>query len=293
MRSLALLTLALFAGCSRLPGGAPVEALTVSEANLAGNPELGLSSEQAQRAAVAGLEGTRKFSLQKRGARVRLEVEHARRLPAPAPAREQAEVMVSLELLPDGEGERLLSEGLARRPMGEGTLDAEAREAAFGAALEGAVGEAALALNYQLEARKKPDAELIVDLGSTDARLRDYAVRVLADRRNPAAVPSLILRLSDDSPLIVQRAIGALVTIGDRRAVRPLIELSRKKPPQIVAQILYGLGSLGGAEAESFLYTLESGASDEEVRRAAAEAFADLRRKQSEAAARDPHTGSQ
>jgi HEAT repeat protein len=99
-------------------------------------------------------------------------------------------------------------------------------------------------------------------------------------------VPSLIARLNDDKQVVVLRAIGALVAIGDRRAVRPLIELTRKRPPQIVSQILYALGSLGGPEAESFLYTLESGAAEEEVRRAAAEAFADLRRKQTEAAHR-------
>ena len=280
-------------GCSKLPSGTPVEFLAVSEANLAGNPELGVSPEQARKLVLAGVESTRRFASGSHGARMRVEVEHARRI-AGLQSGELAEVMVSLELVAESDGDRLLAEGVSRKSVGEGgALDAESRAAAFEAALKGASQEAALALAYQLEARKKADAELIRDLGSPDARLRDYAVRVLADRRNPAAVPSLIARLNDESPVVVQRAIGALVTIGDRRAVRPLIDLTRRKPPQIVSQVLYGLGSLGGKEAEAFLYTLESGAPDEEVRRAAADAFADLRRKQSEAVARDTRPGAQ
>ena len=84
---------------------------------------------------------------------------------------------------------------------------------------------------------------------------------------------------------------GALRPQRPQRAVRFQSRDERRKPPQIVSQILYGLGSLGGSEAEAFLYTLESGAADEEVRRAAADAFADLRRKQTEAAAARPVVG--
>lgn len=286
-RSLTALALAAAFGCHRLPTGAiAVGSLHVSEANLAGAPELGISVDKAQAALRWALESTGKFAVRPRGARIRLEVEHARR--TASSSGEQAEVSVSLEMLPEGEGERLVAEGVSRRPA-DAALDPQARAAAFDAALRAAAGEAAQAIAYQVEARRKPDPELVRDLASADPRLRDYAVRVLADRRNPAVVPSLIARLNDESPVIVLRAIGALVAIGDKRAVRPLIELTKKRPAQVVAQILYALGSLGGPEAEAFLFTLESGSPDEEVRRAAAEAFADLRRKQTEAAARARH----
>lgn len=282
----AALAAVLCAACTRAPTGATaLGSVQVNEANLAANPDLGLSPDRAQLVLQGALEGSGKFALRSRGLRLRLDVEHARRVFAPGSEREAAEVLVSLELLPEGEGDRLLAEGLGRKLISDGS-GSEPRAAAFESALRTAVGDASLALAYQLEARKKTDVELIHDLSAAEPKLRDHAVRVLADRRNPAAVPSLIARLADESPVVVLRAIGALVAIGDRRAVRPLIELTRKRPPQIVSQILYALGSLGGAEAESFLYTLESGAAEEEVRRAAAEAFADLRRKQTEAAQR-------
>ncbi len=287
--------------CQRAPAGAvKVGALQLSEANLAASPELGASAEQARVALRNALEATHKFAVapdakDKMAARVRLEVESARRVLAPQtprdPEREQAEVLVSLELLlPDGHDalERLVAEGSARRPTpsdATGSPDPEGRLQAFEGAMEGALLEAATALSWQVEARKKSDADLEKDLTASDARVRDYAVRALAERRNPAAVPLLLARLDDDSPEVVRRAMGALVAIGDPRAVPRLIELTRKRPPGFVAEVLYALGSLGGDEAEAYLYTMESGAPDDEVRRAAHEALGDLRRRRDETAA--------
>ncbi len=262
--------------------------------------------EQARAALRVALEGTRKFTVATdtkdcAAARVRLEVESARRVLQPATPgstdREQAEVAVSLELLiPDGHGDsdRLVAEGISRRSTqadAVGGPDPEARLQAFEGAFEAAMVEAATALSWQVEARKKSDLNLEKDFSASDARVRDYAVRALAERRNPAAVPLLLARLDDESPEVVRRAMGALVAIGDPRAVRPLIDLTRKRPPQFVAEVLYALGSLGGGEAEAYLYTLESGAPDEEVRRAAHEALGDLRRRRDETAAapRSPH----
>src|SRR5216683_38727 len=163
--------------------------------------------------------------------------------------------------------------------------EAAVRLAAFEGALRGALDDAARGLAWQLESRRKTDDELSRDLGDGDPRVRDYAIRALADRRSPAVVPQLIARLEDDNPAVALRAVGALVAIGDRRAVEPLIEMTRKRPPQLVAQVLYALASLGGPTAEAFLYTLESGSPDDEVRHAATEALAELRRKRDESSA--------
>jgi hypothetical protein len=294
--------------CQRVPPGATiVDSLQASEGNLAGNPDLGVSPETARGALRVALESTGHFAVREVGpestskaARVRLQVESARRLFPVAVQlggpgdHELAEVAVLLELLlpiKGGDFERLVAEGFARKPAGaeDGPgIDAQSRGAAFESALGGAMREAATSLVWQMEARKKQDADLLRDLASPDARLRDYAIRALADRRNPAAVPYLIARLDDDSILMVRRAMGALVAIGDRRAVRPLIELTRRRPPQLVAEIIYALASLGGPEVEAFLYTLESGAPDEEVRRAATEAFDDLRKKREQNASAAP-----
>jgi hypothetical protein len=302
------------ASCARLaPNAVVIGQLQVSEPSLASAPELGVNAEKARQSLRTALEATRDFTVRevpnpKNAPRVRLEVEGARRLSAPVGSgspgsagaggsagsadsdREVAEVTVALELVvpgPQGEIERTVAESSSRRPTGAeavGGSDPEARQAAFEGAFDGALRDAAAGLAAQLEVRKKSDKDLERDLSSPNVRTRDYAVRLLADRRNPAAVPLLLARLQDESPEVVRRAMGALVTIGDQRAVGPLIGLTFRRPPQFVAEVLYSLGSLGGADAEAYLYTLERGAAEPEVRRAAVEALAELRRRREETA---------
>ncbi|HKC61220.1 MAG TPA: HEAT repeat domain-containing protein [Myxococcales bacterium] len=275
--------------CNRLPPGAvAVGTLSVSEANLTRVPELGLSVQQVRKELKTALERTRHFAFREgASARVRLEVESARRLAGGEGA--VADVQLILELTaasPEGDQERTVSEGAGRSTTAaDAGTEGAVRLAAFEGALRGALDDAARGLAWQLESRRKTDDELARDLGDADPRVRDYAIRALADRRSPAVVPQLIARLEDENPAVALRAVGALVAIGDRRAVEPLIEMTRKRPPQLVAQVLYALASLGGPTAEAFLYTLESGSPDDEVRHAATEALAELRRKRDESSA--------
>jgi hypothetical protein len=279
--------------CNRLPPGAvAVGTLAVSDGNLARVPELAMPAEQVRKEMKASLERTRHFALREGATgRVRLEVESARRLSGEEGA--VADVQLVLELTatsPEGDLERTVSEGAGRAASApDAGTEAALKVLAFDGALRGALDDAARGLAWQLESRRKTDDELSRDLGDADPRVRDYAIRALADRRSPAVVPQLIARLEDDNPAVALRAVGALVAIGDRRAVEPLIEMTRKRPPQLVAQVLYALASLGGPTAEAFLYTLESGAPDDEVRHAATDALAELRRKRDEASAHDVH----
>jgi HEAT repeat protein len=295
----ALLLLGAACKPSARAGALQVGQITVSETGLAGKPEIGESGDHLRAELQQLLEATGTFSVRGDGpVTIRMEIDRAQRVFAPVPMvaegqsppeREMAEVAINLEMLssgPQGEMDRLLAEGEARRPTGaDDTLDPAARHAAFDSALDAAMSEAVVALKDQIEARRKTDDQLIADLSAGDARVRDYAIRVLAERRSPAAVPQLIARLSDPNPDVARRAAGALIAVGDRRAVRPLIDITRKRRPEDVGPILYAIGSLGGPEAEAYLFTLESGSPDEEIRRAAQGAYADLvRRKQEEAA---------
>jgi len=282
------------------PGTVLVGSVAVNEAGLAGKPEIGESAPQLRRELQQALEGTGRFAVREGGpVQVRLEVDRAQRTVAPAPMaapgqlapdREMAEVAITLEMTSlgaQGDVDRLIAEGEARRPTGaDDSLDPAARHAAFDAAMDAALREAVLALRDQVDARRKSEKELLADLAAPDARVRDYAIRVLADRRSPAAVPQLIVRLQDENPEVARRAAGALIAIGDRRAVRPLIEMTRKRRPEDAGPLLYAISSLGGPEAEAFLFTLESGAPDEEIRRAARGAYQDLLRRKQEDAAR-------
>lgn len=248
--------------------------------------ELGLQGDDLRRAALEALRATGGFAVPEgeppsSGPRCRATVAlldarlATRRAPdgPPESAVTRMEVALEMQVEPVG-GEGF---GEAAR-WGEPIREGEAPAAALRRAVSGAAGKAAGALALGVAETRKPDAEVIRDLDSGDPRLRDYAVRVLADRRNPAAVPRLVARLRDPDPEVVERAVGALGQIRDSRAVVPLIELTYRREPPFVAQLARIIGDIGGPEAEAFLATLASGHADASVRRAAREALADLRR---------------
>ncbi len=274
--------------------------VAVSEASLSGKPEIAESAENLRNEVRAALEASGRFRVREGGpVHIQLEIDRAQRTLAMPPVidpskplveQEMAEVSVTLEMTSTKEKfelERLVAEGAARRPTNaDDSLDPAARHAAFDAALDAALRDAVEALCAQIDARNKSEEALLKDLTADDPRIRDYAIRELESRRSPAAVPHLIARLQDPNPVVARRAVGALVAIGDRRAVGPLIELTRHRRPEDAGPTLYAIGSLGGPEAEAFLFTLESGASDEETRRAARDAYEGLVRRKKEDAAR-------
>jgi len=193
----------------------------------------------------------------------------------PESAVPRMDVAVELELsFPEGR-ETLREAARWSEPVKQG----EKPVAALHRAIGGASRKAASALALALSEAEKPDAELIRDLEVGDARIRDYAVRILAARKSPAAVPALVTRLRDPDPDVVERAVGALAEIRDPRAVEPLIELTQRREGPFVAQLVRIIGDIGGSEAEAFLGTLAAGHPEPMVREAAREALGVARRR--------------
>jgi hypothetical protein len=124
---------------------------------------------------------------------------------------------------------------------------------------------------------EKDSAAMIGALADSDARLREFAIDRLGERKIAAAVEPLIARLTaEDDPSLVLRIVGALVVIHDDRAVDPLITLTHRKDAEFVMQIVYALGALGSRQAEAYLVTMASGHPDDDVRGAAKQALAEL-----------------
>jgi hypothetical protein len=241
---------------------------------------LGLDRDELRRTALEAFAGTPGFragpgepGAKDRRCRATFSLLDARARPAAAGA--EVEVLVSLEVdVADG------PEGLREVVRNAETLrPGDDPRAGLRRALGGAAGRAAAGLALALAEASKPDAEVLRDLESADPKVRDLAVQVLAERRNPAALPGLVARLKDPDPELVDRAVGALARLRDPRAVPPLIELTRRREGAYVAQLVRIVGDIGGADAEAWLETLRAGHPDEEVRDAAARALADLRRR--------------
>lgn len=213
--------------------------------------------------------------------RARIDVLEVRLLAGAASGAARAEVTIEIELAPsDGADGARRETGRAAVGLGDARVPQEAWLAAVGQAARRAAD--GLALSFAEEA--KPAEALIADLSSTDARVREHAIRVLGDRRARAAVPALVARLREEDPRLATRIVGALAQIGDERAVPALIDLSRSADPAATARLARIVGDIGGAEAEGYLLTLESGHQDRRVRSAAREALAEMKARADEAA---------
>lgn len=127
-----------------------------------------------------------------------------------------------------------------------------------------------------LEAARKPPDALVADLNGEDSGLREAALRVLVERRDPRAFHGLAAELSETDPMRLRRTIGLAVELGDPRAVPLLITLAQDREPSLLREIVYALAALGGREAQSYLFTIASGHDSPAVRAMAEEALEQL-----------------
>ncbi len=105
------------------------------------------------------------------------------------------------------------------------------------------------------------------------------AIEIAAVRRLKAAVPALIALLEHEAQPISDRAIGALVAIGDRRAVKPLTRLTKFSDTARMAKVIDGIGALGGKEAKEYLEFVAVGHEDADIKNLAREALERMTRK--------------
>jgi hypothetical protein len=180
-----------------------------------------------------------------------------------------------------------------------GSEDPQSRRGAMRLALSSALDQVVGLAHLQLAAIEKSDPALVKDLAAKDPRAREFAVRVLSARKNPAVERALIDKLQGSDPDAVRRAIGALVELKNAGAVPSLIDLAKGKDPSFVREIIFALGEIGGDEAEAYLYTVAEGHDQPAVRAAAQKALDELRAKTRSAgradskANRQPPGGSQ
>lgn len=284
-----LFLLLALAGCkdARL---AYVDRLLVSDGD-AGSQRLGLSSERIAASAREALQEHGRIGLvdpDKGGTgdqapwHARVELVYVRTLPPViAPAADdgvqpmRAEVAVELTLT-HGAGSRIVGEGRAQHEFLAGGAE-DARSKAFATALDEALADASKQVGLHLETAGKTDEQLVSDLASGEAQRREYALRVLADRKSPVALPHLLERLNDPDRTVQLRAVGGLVAVGNPQAVPALVEATLGRDPSFVVQVIYALAEIGGEEAEAYLFTASTGHTEEMVREAASEALASLR----------------
>jgi hypothetical protein len=262
----------------------PVEHVSLEGKTVVDNGLLGLAPSDVHELFTRTLRDSRRFQLleeekDEKARRVQgawsltLELPFTREALKDGSAYSIAEVGVTLEMERQGgeTDQRYQVVGLGEVRV-EGK-DAEARRKALRHALRQALTQVAQAGALQLAAVDRPDGALLQDLHSQDDRVREFALRVLADRRNPAAAPLLIRQLEDEEPQRVRQAIGALAEMKARKAVPALIELVKDREIGFVQEVVFAIGEIGGTEAEAYLFTVAQGHDQPDVQAAAQQAL--------------------
>lgn len=159
----------------------------------------------------------------------------------------------------------------------------EDRREATVRAVEGVLDDLAASAGALVKASGMKDEELVkvlddkaADAGS-ELRLKRFAVKVLADRKNPAAVPALLEQLKDDDLDEVRQAIGALVELKDPRAASAMIDAAHSRDNLFQREVVFALGAIGGEEAEAYLFTMAQGHDEPAIRAAAQQALDELK----------------
>jgi len=277
-----LMALLLGACRSREPSF-PVERLTIEGATVVDNALLGWAPSDIQVLFADQLRQSRRFELLEEGKEKGRRVEGAWSL--------TLELPFTREALKDGSPVSIAEVGatlvLERRDadpeqhyqvvgLGEARVegkDTETRRKALREALRRALTQVTEAAVLQLKAADRPDGALQQDLLSNDERVREYALRVLAERRHPAAAPLLIRQLEDDNPREVRRAIGVLAEMKAPAAVPALIELMKDREIGFAQEVVFAIGEIGGTEAEAYLFTVAQGHDQPDVQAAAQQAL--------------------
>lgn len=105
------------------------------------------------------------------------------------------------------------------------------------------------------------------------SELRADAARVVAARKVVEEVPAVIALLADEDETVRDAALGALVTLRDRRAVPALTKTRSMRDLREMGKIIEALAMLGGQEAQDYLAFVAGAHENEELRRLAAEAL--------------------
>jgi len=126
-------------------------------------------------------------------------------------------------------------------------------------------------------------AALVADGGE----LREEAIRIIGERQLRAEVPTLLKLLSDQDETIRDAALGALIAMRERSAVRELTQSRSLRDRREMRKIIEAISILGGQEADEYLSFIAATHDDDEIRAAAAAARTRLQRR-SEAGAPGP-----
>jgi hypothetical protein len=131
--------------------------------------------------------------------------------------------------------------------------------------------------------RQATPADLHAAIAADGGELRLEAIRAIGERHLTSESATLLALLDDPDETTSDAALGALIALGDRRAVSSLTRSRSLRDRREMRKIIEAIAILGGQEADDYLSFVASSHDDEEIRAEAAAARARLQRRQSDA----------
>jgi hypothetical protein len=131
-----------------------------------------------------------------------------------------------------------------------------------------------------------PPAAVHAALVADGGELREEAIRAVGERHLHEEAPTLLALLDDPDEPTRDAALGALIALGDRRAVSALTRSRSLHDRHEMRKIIEAISILGGQEAEDYLSFVAATHDDDEIRAAAAAARARLARRAGEGGAK-------
>jgi hypothetical protein len=280
-RTLAALLLASSCGCARKAAApAPrVVDLRVAEESGGEAPDgAALAQRIAERMRAAGVAVALDGAEPRPGADYRLKASYLSGA-GDAPCRMRARIVEQLTRIGGEVGEPPIeSRVVADRDLPGCAPGAALPPAALRAHLERALDDATQGLVAALRLHVADRREVEAALRGSDEGLRAEAIRVSAARKDATLVPPLVALLSSEDRAVRDEALGALVEIGDRRAVKPISRIVRFQETDELPKVIDALGALGGDEARAYLEFVLSAHDDPEIRTLAREALGRMER---------------
>lgn len=228
----------------------------------------------------------------------------AARPDAGAPVRAEVDVRIigeTVEVGPNGEARARVALAIASHPSdgpgalsaaldgagtqryatrgrgGAGGMDGQTVETALAARIAGALIDGFAARQRLHEGAP---AAVHAALSADGGELREEAIRVVGERGLRDEAPRLLALLDDPDERTRDAALGALIALGDRRAVSVLTRSRSLRDRREMRKIIEAVSILGGQEADDYLSFVAASHDDDDIRAAAAAARERLLRRQ-------------
>jgi len=155
-------------------------------------------------------------------------------------------------------------EAVGQAPMAK--QDADGARSAFQRLAYRTVGDLLLAYATRQKLWEGSVLEIAAALKSAEGDVRVEALRIVAARSLRNEIPTVLRLLSDEDENVRDAALGTLVALHERGAVKALAESRQMRDAREMRKILDAIATLGGREAQEYLSFVAETHDDEEIR---------------------------